>query len=84
MNEPVGKVPIKIQQKRYEINKMIAITFGTDNGKKCLEYLKNITIYKLIPTDGESAIARAATNNLVLTLMGQIEQAEAGPPKEGD
>ena len=84
MNEPLGKVPIEILQKRYELNKMIAVTFKTPNGKKCLEYLKNITIYKLTPTDSESALARAATNNFVLTIMAQIQQAEDGPPKEGD
>lgn len=82
MNDPVGKVPIEIQRKRYELNKIIHDTFKTDQGKKCLEYLKNITIYRQIPTEGNDPVARAATNNFVLSLMQQINEAEQGPPKE--
>jgi len=86
-SEP-GKVPIKILQKQFELDKMIAVTFGTPNGKKCLAYMKLITIYK--KTEGASftlnglpsQIARSAINNFVLDIMNRIERAKEGPPKE--
>ena len=85
-----AKVPIEVQQAQFELNKIIAKTFSSPNGKKCLEYMKQITIYK--KTDGASftlnglpsQIARSAINNFVLDIMHKIKQAEAGPPKEGE
>lgn len=83
-----GKVPIEQQQKQFELDKLISVTFGTPNGKKCLEYMKLITIYK--KTEGASftlnglpsQIARSAINNFVLDIMNRVERAKAGPPKE--
>lgn len=84
LNQQKGKVDIETKQARYDLCLIVNKTFSTPNGKKCLEYMKHQSIYKMIPTDSDNAIARAAVNNFVLTLMGQIEHAKLGPPKRGD
>ena len=37
LNQGPGKVPIETQQAQYELNKIIATTFKSPNGKKCLD-----------------------------------------------
>ncbi len=86
MSQPVGKVPYKTQQAQYELNAMLAKTFGTAMGKKTLEYMKQITINKKFPADrftvnGQPYLnADAAVQNFVLDIIQKIEHAKAGPP----
>ena len=86
MTQPVGQVPYQTQLAQYEINKMLAKTFSTTQGKKTLEYMKQITIYKKTPADrftlnGQPMLnVEAAMNNFVLDIIQKIEHAKIGPP----
>ena len=86
MSQPVGKVPYKTQQAQYELNIMLAKTFGTAMGKKTLEYMKQMSIYKKFPTDRFTTNGQPLLNyeagmcNFVLDIMNKIEQAKQGPP----
>lgn len=86
MNKPLGKVPYETQKDQYEINKMFAITFSTDTGKKCLEYMRQQNIGKPFENtcfveQGLPYLAgRAAVNNHILDIYLKIQRAELGPP----
>ena len=86
MNAPLGKVPYETQQAQYEINKMVATTFGTDTGKKCLEYMRQNNIGRpfenscFVEQGMPYLVGRAAVNNFILDIYKKVERSQLGPP----
>ena len=86
MTQPVGQVPYETQLAQYEVNKMFATTFGTDAGKKCLEYMRQHNIGRPFENtcfveQGVPYLAgRAAFNKFILDIYLKIERAKIGQP----